>query len=39
MIIKCYMIKGPLSILSEFNRGHVEKNIVDSIFSKFCIRK
>lgn len=33
------MIKESLSVLSEFNGEHVEKDIVDSIFSKFCVGK
>ena len=33
------MIKESLSVLSEFNGDHVEKDIVDSIFSKFCVGK
>ena len=33
------IIKKPLEILSEFSGENIEKEIVDQIFSKFCVGK
>ena len=33
------LLKDPINVLSEFSGEKVEDEIVDSIFSKFCVGK